>query len=185
MSTQCRSSRPSMRTGFGPPAAESCASISSAIVRTSRVFDALAITNESVIDRTSPTSSTMGSVAFFDDAAPAARTAHRSLGLATAVPFCDLQILLRHEVLADDEREILRIRRGCPLDHLSQPERLLQPVRVVGERVVVIDDLRIRVIEAVGVAHDHHLSVHEYEMRRQLRLDVEGTDTAEQPHPHP
>src|SRR3954469_6853962 len=152
MSTQCRSARPSIRTGFGPPAAESCASISSAIVRTSRVFDALAITNESVIDRTSPTSRTMGSVACFDEAADAARTAHRSLGLATAVPFCDLQILLRHEVLSDDEREILRIRRGCPLHHLTQPEGLLQEVCVVGERVVVVHDLRRGVIEAIGVA---------------------------------
>src|SRR6476469_2524221 len=118
MSTQCRSSRPSMRAGFGPPAAVTCASTASAIVRTSRVFDALTITNESVIDRTSPTSSTIGSVPFLDAAAVAARAAHRSLGLATAVPFRDRQILLRHEVLADDERQVLGIGRRCPLLHL-------------------------------------------------------------------
>src|SRR6476646_5203002 len=164
MSTQCRSERPSMRTGFGPPAAVSWCSISSAMVRTRRVFDALAITNESVIDSTSPTSSTIGSVACFDAAAVAARTAHWSLGLASSIPFRDRQILLGHEVLADDDRQILAVGRGCPFHDLSQTERLLQLVGLIGERVVVVHDLRLRVVELVRVADDHHLRVRRYEV---------------------
>src|SRR3954453_1587695 len=107
-----------MRRGFGPPASRIWVSISSAIVRTSRVLLALTITNASVIASTSPTASTTGSVAFFEAAACAASAGQ--FGSATAARLRrDRQVASVREVFSDDDRHILRIGWGRALRDLT------------------------------------------------------------------
>src|SRR6476661_1139445 len=77
MSTHVASSRPSTLRGLSSSASFNASSISSTIVRTRRVFDALTNTNTSAMERISPTSTTRMSSPFLSSAACAAMPARR------------------------------------------------------------------------------------------------------------
>src|SRR3954451_19624676 len=100
---------------------------------------------------TSPTASTTGSIAFLDAAAPAASTGHRSR-LSTTVPS-----VLRRCVLSEDHCHVLDVVGRRARAHLSDTERVSKLLCRPRELVAVVDDLRGRVIEVVGVADDRDL----------------------------
>src|SRR3954453_5407995 len=90
--------------------------------------------------------------------------------------------VLRGRVTAEDHGDVLGVGRRRALAHLTEPERVPQLCRGRCELVVVVDDLRRRVVEAISVAEDRHLASGGDDLCCHRVRAADGTDPAQEPY---